>query len=99
MPAPVLAPIIASVLSWLLRDVIIKFIVFSAVFSVVVFIVPYAVRFLGGFVSPSFIGSALSGIPSAAWFIVYHLRLDIGLPMIVSAYVARFLVRRLPVIG
>jgi hypothetical protein len=94
-----LAPLISSALLWLFREVVIKFLVFTAVIALVVFLSPVVVGFLGDFISPGFLTNSFSGIPSEVWFFLDFFRLDYGVPLVVSAYVSRFLIRRMPVIG
>lgn len=44
-------------------------------------------------------GSVLDGIPDGVLYFAQALQLPAGLSMIVSAYVLRFLIRRIPIIG
>ena len=92
-------PIFAALISWLLREVIIKFLVFTAVFALVAFLVPYAVEQLVGFISTTALTGAFNQVPAGVWYILDLFRLDYGLPLVLSAIVARFLIRRLPFIG
>lgn len=87
------------IFTWLLREVIIKFVVFAALFAVVAFLVPYAVGYLGNLVAPGSLTAAFSAIPAGVWYFLDLFRLDYGFPLAISAYVSRFLIRRLPVIG
>ncbi|MDR2092855.1 MAG: DUF2523 domain-containing protein [Azoarcus sp.] len=96
---PILIPFLASAFSWLLREAILKFIVFTSVFALVSLFAPRAASLLGNFIAPGFLSNAFSGIDSGVWFVLRFFRLDFGVPLIISAYVSRFLIRRLPVIG
>lgn len=91
--------ILWPIISWLLREVIVKFVVFSAIFALVAFLVPYAIGYLGDFISPGGFTGAFSGLSSGLWWFLDLFRVDYGLPLAISAYIARFLIRRLPVIG
>jgi hypothetical protein len=54
------------------------------------------------FVSPSAMASLTAlfqSVPPGLWWFLDTMRLDIGIPVVFSAYVARFVIRRLPVIG
>jgi hypothetical protein len=99
MAAPLFIPFMASFLSWVFREVMVKFVVFVAIFGLVSFLVPRAVSYLGGFISPQSFSSAFTSIDSGVWFVLQFFGLDYGVPLIISAYVSRFLIRRLPVIG
>lgn len=94
-----LPALLAPVVSFLLREVIVKFAVFTGVFALVAFMVPLAVGYLGGFVNAQGLTTAFGGIAPGVWFWVDAFGLGFGLPLVISAYVARFLIRRLPVIG
>lgn len=96
MPVPLL---FASVLSFLLREVVVKFVVFSAVFALVAFLVPIAIQYLSPHIGTAGLTGAFSGLGSGVWFFVDFFNLGYGLPLLISAAVARFLIRRLPVIG
>ncbi len=91
--------ILWPIIVWILREVVLKFVVFTVIFAVVAFFVPYAVNYLGSFASTSALNSAFAGIPAGVWYFLDLFRLDYGAPLVISAYVSRFLIRRLPVIG
>ena len=84
------------VLSWLLGSVVIKFVVLTAIF--------FIVNEFGGIVSgfiPSLgpLSTALGGIPGSVWYFLDLFNVSMGIPMLLSAYASRFIIRRLPVIG
>lgn len=87
------------IVSWIFREVIIKFVVFGALFALIGLVVPYAVGFLGSNVSTDGLNGAFTSLPSGIWWFLDIFRLDFGLPLVISAFIARFLIRRLPVIG
>jgi hypothetical protein len=94
-----LPALVAPVLSWVFRAVVIKFVALTAVFAVMFAAIPLAQQFLAPFVSSGPLYSAFSGLPAGVWFFLDFYNLGFGVPLIISAYVARFLIRRLPVIG
>lgn len=87
------------IVSWLLREVIVKFIVFTAVFALVAFLVPKAAELLAPWISTAGLEGAFAGLSPGVWFFLDFFRITFGVPMVISAYVTRFLIRRLPVIG
>jgi hypothetical protein len=99
MAVPLLAPIISSAFGWLLREIVVKFVVFTAVILLVKFLVPIQISYLSSFISSSTFTSFFNAIPPGAWYFLDFFRLDYGLPLIISAYVSRFLIRRFPMIG
>ena len=93
------APLLVPIIGWIFREIVVKFAVFAAVFLLVEFLAPMAIGFLGPFLGSEGLDSAFGGLPAGVWFFVDFFALGYGLPLIISAYVARFLIRRLPVIG
>lgn len=91
--------ILAPLVTWVFRDVVVKFMVFTAVFALVAFFVPKAIAYLGGFINTSGLSSAFSAVSPGVWFFLDFFQLGYGIPLLISAWVARFLIRRLPVIG
>lgn len=91
--------LLAPLVTWIFRDVVIKFVIFAAVFALVAFLVPKAIAYLGNFISPGGLNSAFNVVSPGVWFFLDFFQLGYGLPLVISAYVARFLIRRLPVIG
>ena len=96
MAVPVL---IAPVLTWIFREIIIKAVIFLGLFALVQFLVPVAVEYLGTAVTGSDLTSALSVVSPGVWWVLDAFNVTVGLPMLISAYISRFLIRRLPVIG
>lgn len=91
--------LLAPVVTWIFRDVVVKFLVFTAVFALVAFLVPKAVAYLGSFINPGGLTSAFSGVSPGVWFFLDFFQLGYGVPLLISAWVSRFLIRRLPIIG
>jgi len=85
-----------AVLGWLVRTVLIKFVLFVALYLV-------TTQFVGVIASwlPTGDGltTAFGGISAATWYFLDLFALSAGLPAVISAYLTRFIIRRLPVIG
>ncbi|MEM5426115.1 DUF2523 family protein [Paraburkholderia ferrariae] len=87
-----------ALLGFVLRSVIAKFFLYFALY----FFVTEAVSFLqssGVFPSAAALSSAFGSIGADAWYFLDLFGFSTGAPMIVSAFVTRFVIRRLPVIG
>lgn len=91
--------LLAPVLTWVFRDIVIKFVVFAAVFALVAFLVPKAIVYLGNFINPGGLSTAFGAVGPGVWFFLDFFQLGYGLPLLISAWVSRFLIRRLPFIG
>jgi hypothetical protein len=88
-----------GIVAWLLREVVIKFVILTAMVAVVGFVIPRCVNLVSPWVGTSALNTAFSGVPSTVWFFADAFEIGYGLPLLISAYVARFLIRRLPFVG
>ena len=91
--------ILLPIVAWVLREVVVKFIVLAAVYALLVVLVPIAVAFVTPFISTSGLTSVFNALPDGVFFFLYLFKVDFGLPLVISAAIAGFLIRRLPVIG
>ena len=91
--------ILYALAGWILRQVVIKFVVIGAVYALLVLLVPMAVGYVAPFIGSSSLTSLFAAVPDSVYFFLYFFRLDVGLPLTISAFIAGFLIRRLPLIG
>jgi hypothetical protein len=91
--------VLTAALGWLIRAVVVKAVVLAAVLALLVIVVPMAVTQLTPLISTSTLTTVWGAIPPGVWYGVDYLRLDMGVPLVISAWVARFLIRRIPMIG
>lgn len=91
--------ILWPIVSWIFREIVVKFLVFTALFALLVFLIPKAIAIVSPWVSTSGLSSAFSGLGAGVWFFLDFFQLAYGVPLMISAWVARFLIRRLPIIG
>jgi hypothetical protein len=91
--------ILAPLVSWIFRGVVIKFVIFTGLFAVMALLIPRIISWILPFITPASLTSAFSSISPAMWWFIDMFQLDVGLPLLISAVVTRFLIRRLPVIG
>jgi hypothetical protein len=85
-----------SVLGWLVRTVVIKFVVFTALYMIVAELVSVMSSWLPTGTS---LTNAFAGISAASWYFLDMFAFSTGVPLIISAYLTRFIIRRVPVIG
>ena len=83
-------------LGFIFRSVIAKFFVFFALFFITTEFLSFLVDRLPNGQAMS---GALSGIPPSMWYFLDLVHFDVGLPAVISAWVLRFMIRRIPVIG
>ena len=90
-----------SIVGFLLRSVVIKFVMFFAIYFVVKEFVPILTNW--GLFSSSGKSTALSNalvsIPSSVWYFLDLMSFSSGISAVLSAYVTRFIIRRIPLIG
>lgn len=86
---------------WLFRAVVIKFVLFTAV---MLLLVPLMEKLMGFFINNGQnpignLGYIFGTLPlDVSWFMGI-VRLDVGIPLMLGAYVTAFFIRRLPFVG
>lgn len=85
-----------SVLAWVFRSLLVKFVLFFALYFITSEFVGFVVALLPG---TSAVDDALSGIGATTWYFLNVFEIQAGVAMVVSAYVTRFIIRRMPIIG
>lgn len=90
--------LLSSIFGWLFRTVLIKFILFSALFLIVSEFASYLSTKISA-VTPDSLNAALSSLSPAMWYFIDLTMFSVGFPMIVSAYLLRFAIRRIPILG
>ena len=90
---------IVPVISYLLKTVIIKFLVLTAVYIVAAAMLPLAIKYITPFANTSGLANAFASLPPSVTYFLNAFSLDFGIPLCLSALVARFLIRRIPLIG
>lgn len=88
-----------SIASWFVRDVLVKFIVLAAVYALLTMFLPIIFQWIAPYIKVGNLTSAFSSVPSGVWWLLDILRLDIGVPALISAWVVRFYIRRVPMVG
>jgi hypothetical protein len=94
-----LLPFLTSILGWIFRPIVVKFLILATIFFLLEALFPFLVGLIAPFIAPDALNSAFANIPSGVWWILNLARIDIGAPMVISAYITRFMIRRMPFIG
>lgn len=88
-----------SVFRWLLSGAQVKFVIFSSVAALFLLTIQLLVPLFQSFINPAAINSAFSAVHPAVWYFLNLTGALSGLSLIISAYISRFLIRRIPFIG
>jgi hypothetical protein len=92
----ILVSALNTIVGWIFKQVVVKFVVLFALY----FVIQAFVSTLGGFIpSPAGLTSGLSGLASSTWWFLDLFAFSQGAPMVLTAMVYRFLIRRIPLIG
>lgn len=86
----------SGILSFVFKSLVIKFVVFATIFLVVTEVVPIL---FDVFLPKQELQEYFDSLPSEALFFLSAFKIDVGLQMILSAYVTRFMIRRIPFVG
>jgi Protein of unknown function (DUF2523) len=87
---------LSSVLGFVFRSIIIKFVVYFALYFVCTEFISLLVPLLP---KASSMNNVFSKLSTAVWYFLDLFSFSQGIPIIFSAFVTRFVIRRLPVIG
>ncbi len=86
-------------IQWLTSGLVVKFFITSAIFAVLALLFPVLLTYLGDWINTAALNTAFSQFTPAIWYFVDLFQFGYGLPLLISAAVTRFLIRRLPFIG
>lgn len=95
---PILS-ILSPLISWIFRGVVVKFVILTGIFAVMAIVIPAAISYLAPHLGVTSLNAAFGGLGSDVWFYLDFFALGYGIPLLISAAVTRFLIRRLPIIG
>lgn len=85
-----------AITAFVLQKVVMKFVIFAALLAVVVGFIPFVVQLLP---TTTALSQAFAAIPNWIWYWLQPFKLSFGIPLVLSAYATRFIIRRIPVIG
>lgn len=91
--------ILAPLVSWIFRVVVVKFVILTALFAVMAILIPKVIELIAPHIGVQSLSNAFGGMDSGVWWFLDFFALDYGIPLMISAAVTKFLIRRLPVIG
>lgn len=85
-----------SVLGWLFRSVLVKFVLYFALWFITTEFIQILVPLLPG---ASSLTNAFAAQTPGVWYFLDLFKVGFGISACLSAFVLRFIIRRLPVIG
>lgn len=85
-----------SIVGWVFKSVLVKFLVFFALFFVATEFIGFIVPKLPG---ASALTSAFAAQAPGVWYFLDLFKVGYGITAMLAAYVTRFAIRRIPVIG
>lgn len=84
-----------ATLGFVFRTIVVKFLILFAVFFIIQAFVP-VLQSAGLLPNAANLSAGFSSLPAGVWYFLHAFALDVGLPMLLSAWVARFILRRIP---
>lgn len=94
-----IAKLLSGVLGFLFKGVVVKFFIFFGLFYITTEFIPVIIEL---FIPKEFnmdIQSLLNQLPNDIWYFLELFKIPFGLSLYISAMLARFIIRRIPVVG
>lgn len=88
-----------SFFGWLFGQAVLKGLILTALTLLITFLGEWLWSLLPSFMSSQALTNALAVLPSGIWWVLDYARIPYGLPLVLTASVVVFLIRRIPVIG
>ncbi len=85
-----------SILGFVFRSVIVKFVLYFGLYFVTTEFISVIDSLLP---NASTLNSGFAGLSSGVWYFLDLFAFSQGLPLVMSAVITRFIIRRLPIIG
>ncbi|MDX7986502.1 DUF2523 domain-containing protein [Xenorhabdus sp. 12] len=84
-------------LGFVFKGIVAKFFLFFALFYITTEFIPIIIDwFLPNSIN---LAELFGSLPDAIWYFLNLLQFPLGVPLVISAMVTRFIIRRLPIIG
>ncbi|UDQ77962.1 DUF2523 domain-containing protein [Pectobacterium brasiliense] len=84
-------------ISFIFRSVVMKFVVMFGLFFIVQELAPILLSLVD--VSPLPLIELFSQLPDSVWYFLNLFQVPTGIAMMISSIIARFIIRRIPIIG
>lgn len=93
---PIIFAALSNIVMFLLRGTVIKFMLFGALFYFVIDFVPNILSFMEIDID---LGSSINDLPSGVLYFMNIVDFSTFIKIVLSAYISRFVIRRLPIVG
>lgn len=92
----ILLPALQTFAGFLFRSIIVKFFLYFALFFVIKEFIDVLLPMFPG---AGILTSALGGLTPSVWFFLDLFKFDVGINVCLAAFVTRFIIRRVPLLG
>lgn len=93
----ILLSAVNALLAYVIRSVIVKFVIFFAIYFVVAEFIPILAGLIA--VDSSQLNNLFANIPEGVWYFWDLFALGFGFSALIAAWVTRFIIRRIPLVG
>lgn len=93
-----LISLLSNVLGFVFKGIVAKFFVFFALFYITTEFIPIIIELFLPKNLPD-LNSLFSALPDSIWYFLVILKVPMGITLVISAMLARFIIRRIPLIG
>lgn len=90
---------IKTLLDFIFRKTVPKFFLFFALFFLVLEFTPVLIGWVGGETIITELSNSLGSLPNDVAYFLSPFRIDLGIKMVGTAYITRFIIRRVPLMG
>ncbi|ENS1319569.1 DUF2523 family protein [Proteus mirabilis] len=92
-----LTTLFSGAFGFIFKGIVAKFFLFSALFYVTTEFIPIIIDWF--LPKPTNLAELFGSLPDAIWYFLNLLQFPLGVPLVISAMLTRFIIRRLPIIG
>ena len=92
-----LTTLFSGAFGFIFKGIVAKFFLFSALFYVTTEFIPIIIDWF--LPKPTNLAELFGSLPDAIWYFLNLLQFPLGVPLVISAMLTRFIIRRLPLIG
>ncbi|EJD6378964.1 DUF2523 domain-containing protein [Providencia rettgeri] len=92
-----LTTLFSGVFGFIFKGIVAKFFLFSALFYVTTEFIPIIIDWF--LPKSTNLAELFGSLPDAIWYFLNLLQFPLGVPLVISAMLTRFIIRRLPIIG